>query len=496
MENTPYDLDDYEAFLGTFGLVRPTNWGKWFEVFSNKERKREGAASSEDAAYSSDELPLHTDGPYNENPLHFQLLQCLKQSPVGGESQLADGYTAAKMMAQSNAELLSELPVRFRYHDEMYEMLTERPLLSKIKCEGEDYYEIFFSERLDLTAVKDIPKLEEWFAAKKDFHDNLYHPGNIEEFKLKEGDMVVFDNRRVLHGRGHFDENAVAPDSPDLADKDEMTLTVGSVELAKVNRYLRGCYLEGVEMRLRALGRGRTRQFSTDARRPLGANKVGPRPAFMSTSGAPIEVVGFTQLKDCTTEDMALVSELYKDATTGEKLGDRAMFLLQLLTSAGHAPMSDDTHLGLQIDLYEHSLQTATRCYEAGCSEDVIVGGLLHDLGELLSPSNHGEFAAALLRPFVEPNVSWMLDHHEVFQMYYYNDKMTPKQDNELRQMYKGADAYDFTVQFCEDFDQKSFDPSYSSRDLKFFKPMVHSVFKRDAYWHTPDHPKKGAVTG
>lgn len=115
--NTPYELHDYEAFINRFGIVRATNWGKWFEVFSNKSAKREDTtASTEDAAYSSDELPLHTDGPYNENPLHFQLLQCLKQSSAGGESQLSDGYTAAMMCQSSTVDTLSTTEWRFRYH--------------------------------------------------------------------------------------------------------------------------------------------------------------------------------------------------------------------------------------------------------------------------------------------------------------------------------------------------------------------------------------------
>ena len=54
----------------------------------------------------------------------------------------------------------------------------------------------------------------------------------------------------------------------------------------------------------------------------------------------------------------------------------------------------------------------------ADCSEEVVVAALLHDVGELLSPSNHGEFAAAMLAPFVSRKVTWMLQTHEVFQMY------------------------------------------------------------------------------
>ena len=161
----------------------------------------------------------------------------------------------------------------------------------------------------------------------------------------------------------------------------------------------------------------------------------------------------------------------------------------------------------MQVDLYEHALQTASRCLEAACDEEVVVAALLHDIGELLTPPNHGEIAAALLRPYVSPHVSWMLAHHEVFQMKYYHFS-----DRERRQVYKDdaasryavmgvtvpqeVDPFEFTADFCERFDQASFDPNYSSSDLTRFEPMVRRVFERQPFWHTPDHPKRGAVTG
>jgi len=98
--------------------------------------------------------------------------------------------------------------------------------------------------------------------------------------------------------------------------------------------------------------------------------------------------------------------------------------------------------LGCQVDLFEHALQTATRCYNdvmartkaedseekakltpAGLSvvdEELVVVALLHDIGETLSPINHGEVAAGILRPFISPRNYWILMHHEIFQLYYY----------------------------------------------------------------------------
>ena len=87
---------------------------------------------------------------------------------------------------------------------------------------------------------------------------------------------------------------------------------------------------------------------------------------------------------------------------------------------------------------------------------------------------------------------------------------MNPPGDRNLREQYKTVledgskcnglviptESYDFTVDFCEKYDQVSFDPNFSSMELKEFESMAIRVFSRDPYWHTPNHPKKGAVTG
>ena len=61
--------------------------------------------------------------------------------------------------------------------------------------------------------------------------------------------------------------------------------------------------------------------------------------------------------------------------------------------------------LGARVSLYEHCLQTATRAYHDGADEDTVVAALLHDVGELMSPSAHGDVAAAMLLPYIRYGV-------------------------------------------------------------------------------------------
>ncbi len=72
------------------------------------------------------------------------------------------------------------------------------------------------------------------------------------------------------------------------------------------------------------------------------------------------------------------------------------------------------------VDRLQHSLQAATRAVRDGRDEEYVVCALLHDIGESLGPFNHGEVVAAVLKPFVSEANHWMLEHHPVFQVYFY----------------------------------------------------------------------------
>ena len=57
------------------------------------------------------------------------------------------------------------------------------------------------------------------------------------------------------------------------------------------------------------------------------------------------------------------------------------------------------------------------RAYQDGADEEMVVCALLHDIGEVLSPSNHGEIVAGILKPYISEKMHWILGHHEIFQV-------------------------------------------------------------------------------
>ena len=122
-----------------------------------------------------------------------------------------------------------------------------------------------------------------------------------------------------------------------------------------------------------------------------------------------METVGFIHMADGTAEDYALLDRVQEPFVAA--LPDRLLEALDgLKTSLA----------GYQVSRYEHSLQSATRAHRDGRSEEYVVAALLHDIGDELAPYTHGEMVAAVLRPYIAPEICWIVKHHGLFQMYYY----------------------------------------------------------------------------
>ena len=133
--------------------------------------------------------------------------------------------------------------------------------------------------------------------------------------------------------------------------------------------------------------------------------------------------------------------------------------------------------MGYQVDRYTHSLQSATRAERDGADEETIVCALLHDIGDVLAPNNHSEVAAEILRPYVSERNYWIVRHHGLFQGYYYFQHIN--KDRNVRDRYKDHSHYQACIDFCQKWDQCSFDPNYDTLPLEHFEPMLKRVFQQ-----------------
>lgn len=194
------------------------------------------------------------------------------------------------------------------------------------------------------------------------------------------------------------------------------------------------------------------------------------------------QTVSFTAMKDGTRADYKLLEKLEKPY-----LKETAGRVMAELERQGQVSLE-----GYKLTRLDHALQSATRAARDGADIDWIVGALLHDIGDGLAPQNHDRFSAEVIRPFVREEVSWVIEHHGIFQMIYYAHHYG--WDANARDEFKDHPGFKSCSDFCERWDQSSFDPEYQAETLSFFEPMVSQVFARKAY--DPDVLKAGEFTG
>lgn len=182
-----------------------------------------------------------------------------------------------------------------------------------------------------------------------------------------------------------------------------------------------------------------------------------------------MKTVKFTAMKDGDKEDYDFLTEHEIEYTkgTGERLLDALVKL-------------DEGLSGYKITRLGHSLQAATRAYRDGADTDWMVCALLHDIGDIYAPYNHDEYAAAILKPFVREQCTWVVEKHGDFQRLYYAEHTGG--NPHARERYRDHPYYDDCAAFCENWDQNSFDPEAETLPLDFFRPLVTEVFARKAY--------------
>ncbi|MBI3513732.1 MAG: phosphohydrolase [Proteobacteria bacterium] len=141
------------------------------------------------------------------------------------------------------------------------------------------------------------------------------------------------------------------------------------------------------------------------------------------------------------------------------------------------AASADDPTFGYQVNNFRHCLQAATRAQQDGLDEETVVVCLLHDIGFVACPSNHGAFAAALLGPYVSAANEWMLAHHQVFQQVHL--LTYPGNDPSAREHWRGHPAFEWTARFVARYDQDMISPDAAMLPLAAFEPMVQRLFER-----------------
>jgi gamma-butyrobetaine dioxygenase len=207
----------------TFGYVRETNYGRIFDVRIEENAKN--------LAFTGLAISPHTDNPYRDPVPTLQLLHCLSNAAVGGDSGLVDGFAAAAALREQDPvafDVLTRTRVRYRFDSDDAHLVAVAPMigLDEAGC----IREIRFNNRSMQVMPLRPEEARLFYAAYRTFAELVMDPVAQLSFRLTPGDCLIFDNTRVLHARTAFDTVGARHLQGTYADLDGLLSTLASLE--------------------------------------------------------------------------------------------------------------------------------------------------------------------------------------------------------------------------------------------------------------------------
>jgi gamma-butyrobetaine dioxygenase len=242
------------AVAETFGYVRETNYGRIFDV--------RVVADPANLAFTSRAIAPHTDNPYRDPVPTLQLLHCLRDASLGGETVLVDGFAAAAALRAVDPlsfGVLTDTPIPFAYVDKETSLTACQPLISLTR-RGR-----ITGVRLNNRSMQPVrlppAEAEAVYGAYRAWAAIVARPEFALHLRLTPGDCLVFDNTRILHARTAFAPAPAASSGPgDTGSGPGGSGGPRSGSGGSGERHLQGCYadIDGLLSTLAVLRRDQT----------------------------------------------------------------------------------------------------------------------------------------------------------------------------------------------------------------------------------------------
>jgi gamma-butyrobetaine dioxygenase len=189
-----------QSVIAQLGFTRETNYGKLFEVRTE--------VKPNNLAYTNMGLGSHTDNPYRDPVPTVQLLYCLESSTEGGDSILVDGFNAAKILKEEsseNFEVLTNNWINFRFSDEKTDLRSRVPMIEI--NDNDEIIKVRYNNRSIDTIKLPPEKIRPFYSSYWHWSEVIERDELKIEFQLLPGEILMFDNTRIMHARTAFSKN-------------------------------------------------------------------------------------------------------------------------------------------------------------------------------------------------------------------------------------------------------------------------------------------------
>ncbi len=192
VRDVPACVTSAPALATRMGGLERSHLGETFRVHHQ--------ANSTHIGEEMGEIPLHIDLVYRQRPPDYQVLHALTQVVAGGENIFVDVEHVVALLTPAETELLQSVELDFVALSETVHFRGRHPVLS---IDPDKRLRVAYNQ-YKMQFPHGTPP--EYFGAFASFQKHIHQSTNQVEFLLREGSAVLFDNRRVLHGRRAFDD--------------------------------------------------------------------------------------------------------------------------------------------------------------------------------------------------------------------------------------------------------------------------------------------------
>ena len=197
VQNCKTEMRSVEKIAKKIGYVRESIFGGLWSFESNKDKA--------DSAYTQDELRPHTDSTYSNDAPGLQLLLCCHYNATGGESIMVDGFKIAEKIKNEKKDIydiLTNFEVTGQYIGDGVYLQAKRPIFRLNS--NRELAQVSFNNYDRAPFRMSDNKTIKFYEAIREFDLIANHKEYQWRRVLKTGELLIFNNWRILHGRGSF----------------------------------------------------------------------------------------------------------------------------------------------------------------------------------------------------------------------------------------------------------------------------------------------------
>ncbi len=200
LTGAPAEVDVIESCASRIGYIQENNFGRIQDLVVDPAKRS--------VAFSDRRLVPHNDEPYRASPPGILLFHCIETcSEGGGQSEFVDAFKVAELLRQEDPEgfevLASQRQAFRRHFDGDVDLQAEFPVISL------DEFGALAGVRINDRVTAPLSIAHEHVVPFYRAYRRLLELTGREDLTiarvLQPGDLAIFDNHRILHGRTGFD---------------------------------------------------------------------------------------------------------------------------------------------------------------------------------------------------------------------------------------------------------------------------------------------------